>query len=69
MLAAAVDHLAVANWMTGTLHSDEDADPLDYPEPVPRPGAEDSTTEVVTTPPSEMADHLPAREQLTQFFA
>ncbi|WP_171168824.1 hypothetical protein [Streptomyces sp. I05A-00742] len=38
LLAAAVDHLAVANWMTGTLHSDEDTEPLEYPEPVPRPG-------------------------------
>ncbi|WP_420903350.1 hypothetical protein [Streptomyces boncukensis] len=38
LLAAAVDHLAVANWMTATLNRDEDEEPLDYPDPVPRPG-------------------------------
>jgi len=39
-MAAAVDHLAVANWMTATLNRDEEAEPLEYPEPVPRPGLE-----------------------------
>ncbi|WP_260470470.1 DUF5361 domain-containing protein [Streptomyces sp. RP5T] len=37
LLAAAVDHLAVANWMFATVHRDEDAEPADYPEAVPRP--------------------------------
>ncbi|MFF7138550.1 hypothetical protein [Streptomyces sp. SAI-149] len=38
LLAAAVDHLAVANWMFATVHRDEDAEPAEYPEAVPRPG-------------------------------
>ncbi|MFC8429406.1 hypothetical protein [Streptomyces sp. NPDC057253] len=37
LLAAVVDHLAVANWMFATVHRDEDAEPADYPEAVPRP--------------------------------
>ncbi|MFG2967069.1 hypothetical protein ACGFZS_27725 [Streptomyces sp. NPDC048288] len=36
-MAAVVDHLAVANWMFATVNRDEDTDPADYPEPVPRP--------------------------------
>ncbi|WP_249126310.1 DUF5361 domain-containing protein [Streptomyces sp. A2-16] len=43
LLAAAVDHLAVANWMFATVHRDEDAEPAEYPEAVPRPG--DGATE------------------------
>ncbi|MFE9538162.1 hypothetical protein [Streptomyces sp. NPDC006691] len=35
--AATVDHLAVGNWMTVTINSGEDADPLEYPEAVQRP--------------------------------
>lgn len=35
LLAAVVDHLAVANWMFTSVHSDEPPDP---PEPVIRPG-------------------------------
>ncbi|WP_028807731.1 hypothetical protein [Streptomyces canus] len=38
LLAAVVDHLAVANWMFATVHRDEDAEPAEYPEAVPRPG-------------------------------
>ncbi|NEA50898.1 hypothetical protein [Streptomyces sp. SID10815] len=38
LLAAAVDQLAEANWMFATVNRDEDAEPLEYPEPVPRPG-------------------------------
>lgn len=37
LLAAAVDRLSEANWMFATVNRDEDAAPLDYPEPVPRP--------------------------------
>ncbi|MGK5639714.1 hypothetical protein ACSNOK_15585 [Streptomyces sp. URMC 126] len=42
LLATAVDHLAVANWMFATVNRDEDAEPAEFPEPVPRPG-EDRT--------------------------
>ncbi|MEU5043029.1 hypothetical protein AB0G40_19165 [Streptomyces griseorubiginosus] len=38
LLAAVVDHLAVANWMFATVHRDEDTEPAEYPEAVPRPG-------------------------------
>ncbi|MFG2138022.1 hypothetical protein [Streptomyces sp. NPDC048650] len=38
LLATVVDHIAVANWMFASVNRDEDAEPLDYPEPVPRPG-------------------------------
>ncbi|MGW3355879.1 hypothetical protein ACWDFL_10730 [Streptomyces bungoensis] len=36
LLAAAVDHLAAANWMFASVNSDEGEQP-DHPEPVPRP--------------------------------
>ncbi|MEU5688257.1 hypothetical protein [Streptomyces venezuelae] len=38
LLAHALDQLAQANWMFATVNQDEDADPLDPPQPVPRPG-------------------------------
>jgi hypothetical protein len=38
LLAAAVDHLAVANWMFLSVNRDEDSEPPERPEPVPRPG-------------------------------
>lgn len=41
LLAAAVDHLAVANWMFQCVNSDEDGDTPDPPKPVPRPGVPD----------------------------
>jgi len=37
LLAAAVDHLAAANWMFSAVNSDEDAARPDPPQPVPRP--------------------------------
>ncbi|MGW0422609.1 hypothetical protein [Streptomyces sp. NPDC003015] len=48
LLAAVVDHLAVANWMFATVHRDEDAEPAEYPEAVPRPSKAEA--EVVETP-------------------
>ncbi|GAA1221485.1 hypothetical protein GCM10009665_09620 [Kitasatospora nipponensis] len=38
LLASAVDHLAVANWMFAAVNRDEDAEPMDPPEPLVRPG-------------------------------
>jgi hypothetical protein len=38
LLAHVVDQLAEANWMFATVNRDEDADPLEYPEPIVRPG-------------------------------
>ena len=37
LLAAAVDHLAAANWMFACVNTAEDGDQPDPPEPVPRP--------------------------------
>ncbi|SPE55965.1 hypothetical protein SNS2_2703 [Streptomyces netropsis] len=71
LLAAAVDHLAVANWMTGTLNSDEEADPLDYPEPVPRPAFDSSESdgdEPAEAQPGEPI-HNPSSTDLALFFA
>ncbi|MGP4048307.1 hypothetical protein [Streptomyces sp. 2A115] len=38
LLATVVDQLAEANWMFATVNRDEDSEPLDYPQQVPRPG-------------------------------
>ncbi|MFF6773957.1 hypothetical protein ACFY8W_10350 [Streptomyces sp. NPDC012637] len=40
LLAATVDHLAVANWMFSCVNSDEDSEQPDFPKPVPRPGVQ-----------------------------
>ncbi|EFH28517.1 conserved hypothetical protein [Streptomyces sviceus ATCC 29083] len=45
LLAAVVDHLAVANWMFATVHRDEDTEPAEYPEPLPRPGDGPTSTD------------------------
>ncbi|MFE5794726.1 hypothetical protein ACFQ8C_19395 [Streptomyces sp. NPDC056503] len=45
LLAATVDHLAVANWMFTCVNSGEDSDPPEFPKPVPRPGAKDDEDE------------------------
>ncbi|MEU3482465.1 hypothetical protein AB0E66_30555 [Streptomyces sp. NPDC033753] len=41
LLAATVDHLAVANWMFACVNTGEDGDTPEAPKPVPRPGNED----------------------------
>ncbi|MEU8758101.1 hypothetical protein [Streptomyces sp. NPDC048659] len=38
LLAAAVDHLAVANWMFHAVNTGEDDEAPDPPQPIPRPG-------------------------------
>ncbi|MFI6440473.1 hypothetical protein [Streptomyces sp. NPDC050759] len=69
LLASVVDQLAEANWMFATVNRDEDADPLEYPKPVPRPGVPEP--ESVAAPASTPAD-IPARNptptELAQFF-
>ncbi|WP_409239732.1 hypothetical protein [Streptomyces sp. PA5.6] len=68
LLAHVVDQLADANWMFATVNRDEDAEPLDPPKPLPRPGtprpAEGHVEE--WTPDSEPA--MPSAEQLVAFF-
>ncbi|WDM17459.1 hypothetical protein J3S85_27960 [Streptomyces lavenduligriseus] len=74
LLAAAVDRLAEANWMFATVNRDEDADPLEYPEPVPRPGAAGRATGTQDpAPPSGSPDpprlRDPGPAELAQFFS
>lgn len=64
LLAAAVDHLAEANWMFATVNQDEDAEPLEYPTPVPRPGGEPPDPEPDADPP----DARPGSAELLRFF-
>nr|WP_052499260.1 hypothetical protein [Streptomyces vietnamensis] len=45
LLAATVDHLAVANWMFQCVNSSEDDETPDPPKPVPRPGVTDEDDE------------------------
>lgn len=42
LLAAAVDELAVANWLFASAHTPEHADPPERPRPLPRPGIDDT---------------------------
>ncbi|MET8687704.1 hypothetical protein ABZV77_26175 [Streptomyces sp. NPDC004732] len=69
LLAHVVDQLADANWMFATVNQDEDADPLDPPKPLPRPGTprppEDRAEE--RAPDAEPA--MPSAEQLVSFFS
>ncbi|MGX8906756.1 hypothetical protein ACR820_16260 [Streptomyces netropsis] len=71
LLAAAVDHLAVANWMTATINGGEDSDPLDYPEPTPRPSLRTSDAEESDfgDPQVSEPDTFPTPSELTRFFA
>ncbi|MFG2178951.1 hypothetical protein ACGFLS_09545 [Streptomyces abikoensis] len=71
LLAALVDHSAVANWMTATINSGEDAEPLDYPEPVPRPNlsATEPDTDKSDSDDGQEDGDLPAPDQLARFFA
>ncbi|MEU6882005.1 hypothetical protein [Streptomyces sp. NPDC046712] len=53
LLAAAVDHLAVANWMFQCVNSSEDDDTPEPPKPVPRPGVTDEDGEEQDGDPTE----------------
>ncbi|MFE4858143.1 hypothetical protein [Streptomyces sp. NPDC056670] len=70
LLAATVDHLAVANWMTATINSGEDGDPLEYPEAVPRPRPDGGTSDADTARDEEHpAPGQPGADQLMRFFS
>ncbi|MFJ4619090.1 hypothetical protein [Streptomyces sp. NPDC088812] len=55
LLAAAVDHLAAANWMFACVNTAEDGDQPEPPVPVPRPGdgTDDGDADVSTGTPSD----------------
>lgn len=72
LLAATVDHLAVANWMFACVNTGEDDDPPEAPAPVPRPGGsadEDGAEEADGRGDvSVAADEGPSHHALARFF-
>ncbi|MFD3378367.1 MULTISPECIES: hypothetical protein [unclassified Streptomyces] len=65
LLATVVDQLAEANWMFATVNRDEDSEPLEFPEAVPRPGDEPDAGPAQRTAARTGA---PTAEELTRFF-
>ncbi|MEV7137078.1 hypothetical protein [Streptomyces tauricus] len=69
LLAAVVDQLAEANWMFATVNRDEDSEPLEFPEAVPRPGAEpDAEPDAESAERTGARSGAPTAEELTRFF-
>ncbi|MFI5808097.1 hypothetical protein [Streptomyces sp. NPDC051561] len=66
LLASVVDQLAEANWMFATVNQDEDAERLEFPEPVRRPGPE---TPSAPDQPDQPEDSRPDPAQLLSFFS
>ncbi|MEU6377510.1 hypothetical protein [Streptomyces sp. NPDC046909] len=76
LLAAAVDHLAAANWMFACVNSEEGDQP-DPPAPVPRPsyddeepptGEDSGDPDPATAPGSPTSESAPSAVQLARFF-
>ncbi|MEV4035107.1 hypothetical protein [Streptomyces umbrinus] len=65
LLASVVDQLAEANWMFATVNRDEDSEPLEFPEAVPRPGDE---PDVKPDAGSAQRTATPTAEELMNFF-
>ncbi|WP_033280251.1 hypothetical protein [Streptomyces sp. NRRL F-525] len=65
LLAAAVDHLAAANWMFASVNSEEGDQP-DPPAPVPRPSYGEETPAQENGPEAE--EPAPSTVQLARFF-
>lgn len=69
LLASVVDQLAEANWMFATVNRDEDSEPLEFPEAVPRPGDEpDVKPDVKPDAGSAQRTATPTAEELMNFF-
>ncbi|MER7946281.1 hypothetical protein ABTY59_02660 [Streptomyces sp. NPDC096079] len=69
LLAAAVDHLAVANWMFQCVNTGEDDETPDPPKPVPRPGVTAEDEEEDEQAPGEPArDAAVSPTALARFF-
>ncbi|MEV0494788.1 hypothetical protein [Streptomyces atratus] len=66
LLAVVVDQLAEANWMFATVNRDEDTEPIDPPQPVPRPGTTADPLDRSTALASEVT---PSPEKVARFFA
>ncbi|MFI6638172.1 hypothetical protein [Streptomyces sp. NPDC050504] len=69
LLAATVDHLAIANWMFASVNRDEDEPAPPAPDPVPRPGVE-ATGPFEDAPAKEAPaeDGAPSAAELMRFF-
>ncbi len=68
LLAAAVDHLAAANWMFASVNSEEGDQP-EPPAPVPRPSYDDGEPPVAEPAPEPApSDATPSAVQLARFF-
>ncbi|MER6527700.1 hypothetical protein [Streptomyces sp. NPDC001508] len=69
LLAAAVDHLAAANWMFACVNSEEGDQP-EPPAPVPRPSYDDEAPPAEQPPKTDPApsDSAPSAVQLARFF-
>ncbi|WP_442806299.1 hypothetical protein [Streptomyces sp. NBC_01317] len=65
-MAHVADQLAEANWMFATVNRDEDADPLEFPTPIPRPGEPGDGPEERSTPDIAKG---PGVHELSAFFA
>jgi hypothetical protein len=59
-----VDQLTGAKWMFAAVNRDEDAEPLEFPSPYPRPGFAEGAAE---SPPST-ATSAPDAAELARFF-
>jgi hypothetical protein len=78
LMAAAVDHLAAANWMFARVNTDEDHEQPGPPTPVPRPGDEPAPgygavdaagdTGADRRPPGTGTPAAPSPTRLAQFF-
>ncbi|MEU5642125.1 hypothetical protein [Streptomyces milbemycinicus] len=66
LLAAVIDHLAIANWMYASVNRDEYADPPEAPVPVPRPGA--GAVDMPEGAGPSATDHAPTAAELARFF-
>ncbi|WSX18117.1 hypothetical protein OG496_33700 [Streptomyces sp. NBC_00988] len=68
LLAAAVDHLAAANWMFASVNSEEGDQP-EPPAPVPRPSYDEEAAAVQEGEPApETEKAAPSNVQLARFF-
>ncbi|MFK0023619.1 hypothetical protein [Streptomyces sp. NPDC090798] len=54
--------------MFATVNRDDDSEPLDFPEPIPRPGNESADTERGASGDTAGEKGAPTTDQLLQFF-
>ncbi|GAA0938079.1 hypothetical protein GCM10009550_05450 [Actinocorallia libanotica] len=66
LLALAVDHLAIGNWLFTTAHSD--SSPPDPPEPIPRPVLTGSAQNDEEDEWSESDPPVTTSQELAAFF-